>query len=301
MRTKKIIAIALFIFTYAYAQIPNAGFETNNSCGLSSNWSYLPLTVIIIDSLGPHPDSVIYDGVDYYNYPVADVHSGNQAISIRNAYSYTYNEVYIGRADVFPDSAECSSFFANMLPINYNPVGFQFYYKYLPVNNDTASAIATLYDINGTEIAKATEFFIGTHSIYSQVNVPFNYSQTADATYYSIGFYNMITDGYPHQATLGTRLLVDDVSFTGNSSIGEQQTGVGLSLFPNPAIHSFAIKNTENIPVKNVALFDMHGSLIRVYTENEKTFDCSSLSPGLYQVKIETGEGSVVKKLLVTQ
>jgi len=71
----------------------------------------------------------------------------------------------------------------------------------------------------------------------------------------------------------------------------------GISVFPNPAKNELNIKTAPNQEVVSVTVIDLVGKI--VLTENETTrLDIGSLQDGTYLVKIETNEGSIVKKII---
>jgi hypothetical protein len=300
MKTKILLFIVSSSMMLVQAQIPNNSFEDNNQCNLSANWSYLPLQAVIIDSSGnPITDSIIWDaGVNALNIPVSDAHTGSQAMSLRNAYSYNSGQKYIGISMLYPDSSECVAFFQNLLPINYGPQDFSFYYKYAPLNGDTAYAIAALYDQWGMQIAVAEQWLIGSQSTYVQNVTPFIYYSSDSVAYYSINFYNMIPDGYPHQSTFGTRLTIDDVSFQGNMGLTDSEEDINVSVFPNPASENFTIMSSVNTSILKVSVINIHGQSISLPINGSLKFDCSTLAPGIYQIKIDTNNGTTYKKFI---
>jgi hypothetical protein len=304
MKKLKIFTACLFLTaTQLKAQIPNPGFENFNTCNVTANWSHFFLLGFTLDSLGNTvTDSIVYDGVNYVNSPTSDAHSGNWALSIRNAYNYTQNSMIAGKAVVFEDSSFCSAGYVTllpMMPIPNHPAEFSFWYKYLPVNNDTAYAEAVLTDSLGYEIATAKKIITTQQTTYVQEVIPFNYQMAGEASFYSIRFSTSIPDEFPHQISLGTRLLIDDVNFAGNSSIPTLDDELFTTLFPNPAFQTFSIRSTQPFIYTSITIMDMHGNTLVVLNPQGTTFDCSGLNPGMYLVKIATTQGSFYKKLMV--
>ncbi|MBL0047628.1 MAG: SBBP repeat-containing protein [Bacteroidetes bacterium] len=76
-----------------------------------------------------------------------------------------------------------------------------------------------------------------------------------------------------------------------------------IQLSPNPSSKSITLINSKSIPVQAIKIIDCSGRLIRYYpisNENKRslTFDISDLEPAIYQVIIEAGEFSSIKKLM---
>lgn len=77
----------------------------------------------------------------------------------------------------------------------------------------------------------------------------------------------------------------------------------GITMFPNPAIHSLTIQNTSNIALENAMIYDINGRVISSIHFNsileDKTIDTSSLTSGLYLIKIKGNSGnSIVKRFI---
>ncbi len=95
----------------------------------------------------------------------------------------------------------------------------------------------------------------------------------------------------------GTMYKVTDTSLS-TSSFEKN----GFSLYPNPATSEFFIKNSNNIELSNLELFDISGKkLLSQNIENENTsITTSSLSSGLYLVVLEDKSGnSFTSKLVI--
>lgn len=71
-----------------------------------------------------------------------------------------------------------------------------------------------------------------------------------------------------------------------------------FKLYPNPALSSFKI----NKPVNKISIFDITGKLILSFKEELQAntdFNVSKLSKGIYVVKFESGNNSIIKKLII--
>ncbi len=89
------------------------------------------------------------------------------------------------------------------------------------------------------------------------------------------------------------------VSCDTNVGINNRKTETAITLFPNPA-HGTVYLNSE-IKLKKIEIFNLQGKILQTKNiEGNKTeIDISSLSGGLYIVKISTQVGVTTKKLIV--
>lgn len=74
-----------------------------------------------------------------------------------------------------------------------------------------------------------------------------------------------------------------------------------IVLAPNPAQHFIALKNNSNISLKEAFISDASGRIIQMVKLDSKDniIDVSSYSAGLYFMKVNSAEGSVVKRFIV--
>lgn len=80
-------------------------------------------------------------------------------------------------------------------------------------------------------------------------------------------------------------------------STKDLESNNGIAVFPNPAANEISIRTNSNQKVVSATVIDLLGKV--VLTENEtQHLDISSLQNGTYLLKIETNEGTVVKKII---
>jgi polyhydroxybutyrate depolymerase len=82
------------------------------------------------------------------------------------------------------------------------------------------------------------------------------------------------------------------------SGISDVHTDQGISISPNPATHKLVITSSEGI--SGTDFYDLSGRKVLSYT-NDKTLDISSLSAGMYMVRIGTRSDAQVFIKLVKQ
>ena len=116
------------------------------------------------------------------------------------------------------------------------------------------------------------------------------------------------TDLWPYVKSTNTVIDIDILGLNTNTTHIEKAPAAllstrnleldnGISVFPNPATNEINLKTAPNQKVVSVSVIDLVGKI--VLTENETTrLDIGSLKDGTYLVKIQTNEGSVVKKII---
>lgn len=76
----------------------------------------------------------------------------------------------------------------------------------------------------------------------------------------------------------------------------------GFSIFPNPAKSEIFVKNTKNIALSQIEIFDLSGKLLVTQNiSNNESISTSSLSSGMYLVAIETTTGDRFNTKLIVE
>ncbi|MDC9721743.1 MAG: M1 family aminopeptidase [Urechidicola sp.] len=70
-----------------------------------------------------------------------------------------------------------------------------------------------------------------------------------------------------------------------------------LTIYPNPAANSFQIKNSSEILIENISIYNILGQLV-LNNQQSENINIESLATGLHFVKIETNQGTVYKQLI---
>jgi hypothetical protein len=73
----------------------------------------------------------------------------------------------------------------------------------------------------------------------------------------------------------------------------------GLSLYPNPVTHGKVYISSKNDLDKEIQIFDVLGKKVLHTQLNSKELNLSSLSPGVYIIKIREEEHSATRKLII--
>lgn len=289
---KKYLLLLLISATFGNvsAQIPNSGFELTNSFGGPSNWGRILLIASTMDSNGVfHTDSIVYDQALYFQ--TTDAYAGQYALEIHNAFNYTQNYGIAGGVNLLPNDSDYFNFSVPLTTAG-QPTALNFYYKFFPVNNDIAEAIMLVYDSLGYQIGEANFPIAGTVSTYTLASVPVVYNAPGDAAAISIFINNARASS---QASFGTHLLIDEISYSTATAIDEVSHASDILLFPNPASDGFHIQCKSPYTLK---LFNLAGQQQEVIVENGY-INCTKLGRGLYTVEITTAEHSFRRKIVI--
>ena len=218
----KILLTSLLIFCIQVSksdgQIPNHDFEIVLADGHLSNWGNIFLSADVINSAGNQiVDSIIFNCP--FNGPTSDSYSGSSALEIRNAYSYTSGDVYVGSATDDTDSVYSVWGNFEIILAQIQPMELNFSFKHFPVNGDTSVANLGLYDQFGNQICSAKALLIGTFSTYTRIFIPIDYTSSDSVVAYSLIFSNFYSDSDSLIANFGTVTLIDNISFGFATSI----------------------------------------------------------------------------------
>jgi hypothetical protein len=87
----------------------------------------------------------------------------------------------------------------------------------------------------------------------------------------------------------------------GKSQSKTQETTVieGLNLYPNPVSNGKVYITSKNDLDKNIIIFDVLGKKVLQTTIGAKELNISSLSPGIYIIKIDEAQATSTRKLII--
>lgn len=79
-----------------------------------------------------------------------------------------------------------------------------------------------------------------------------------------------------------------------------QDNGIeGLSIYPNPVGTGKVYISSKSNADKQITIFDVLGKKVMQTQLTSRELNISSLSPGVYIIKIEEGDASATRKLIV--
>jgi hypothetical protein len=80
---------------------------------------------------------------------------------------------------------------------------------------------------------------------------------------------------------------------------GQDNSIEGLTFYPNPVTNGKLYITSKSNDDKQIAIFDVLGKKVFQILLTSKELNISSLSPGIYFIKIEEGDASTTRKLIV--
>ena len=103
-----------------------------------------------------------------------------------------------------------------------------------------------------------------------------------------------------------TLLLVTFFTLSANAQDVKQQPRTqessvieGLNLYPNPVSNGKVYITSKNDNEKDILIFDVLGKKVIQTTINSRELNISNLSSGVYIIKINEGDASATRKLIV--
>lgn len=86
----------------------------------------------------------------------------------------------------------------------------------------------------------------------------------------------------------------------GKSASGVQENTIeGISFYPNPVSSGKIYITSKNNEDKQVTIFDILGKKVLQTLLTSRELNIAALSPGVYIIKIEEGDASATRKLIV--
>jgi extracellular elastinolytic metalloproteinase len=111
-----------------------------------------------------------------------------------------------------------------------------------------------------------------------------------------------LTDTDGNAATCTSIVTITDplvVCALGNQ---ENELDSSIRLFPNPTNGQLTLFNENNMDIETITIFDFNGRTIQELVVEESSininFSIANIAQGIYFVKIQTDEASVVKRVL---
>lgn len=246
---------------------------------------------------------------------VTDVHGGAFALRLETKTVATpLGPAIVSGAVSLGNKVNSNSDLGGGLPFTGRPATLQFYYKLsgpqAPVASDGALAEVELTrTVNGrAEIVATARLQLSTVSAtYVLAQVPLKYTLAAvpDSVHVVFGTADQNSD---NDATVGTVLQVDDVSFTGTATATRDAAlAANLSVWPNPSPDGrYVLGGAEPaLLAAPLTVLDATGRIVRreaapgrSAAAATRTLDLSGLPAGVYTVQLFTPRGLVTRKLV---
>lgn len=282
---KKIILLTTLLFSAwcSDAQLLNPGFETVTG-SKPDDWN-----------LGFYSTYFIRD--------TTDANSGSKAAYIRafGAQSYSVQGAVLG-------------LFTHTVPAR--PDALQGWYKCNLQPGDSLVFSPYVYQSNvSSASAQAYSFTTVSSNVYKQFTAPYNYAAFPSSTVGTL-FVSIYLSGPSVDAEgvvipqAGTWAIIDDLTLAYPVATGmvEHEMAAGIEkIYPKPAAgQSHIIYNLQSPAFCSLKLVDVTGKEVMTVFENEQQspgrykaeVDLSSLNPGIYFVKLNSGGATYVSRLL---
>jgi len=125
---------------------------------------------------------------------------------------------------------------------------------------------------------------------FEKALLPYDFTTLCDGNYEQIRCYEDSNIGL---VTFDT--IACDLIFTSTENFVESSD---LNIFPNPTSDKLFFK-TKELQLESVQVFSLEGKLMNEYSLEQSEIDVSYLERGLYVLKIKTGQGLVIEKVIV--
>jgi hypothetical protein len=210
---------------------------------------------------------------------------------------------------VFDFSAPRLNIITGGEPISIKPSKLTGYYKFTSQTaGDSAYAIIILKKWNS--LAGHTDTIgwgaktLGPAANYTKFEVMVNYEFTTQPDSVVIAFYS--TDpakpAKPAQFTQRGELTIDFISLDDAAGVKPEQTAVSYSISPNPAQDKVTIKSKNQEEI-NAVLYTSDGKSLGNYRGigSLTIISSAAVKPGIYFLKITTGQSTSVQKIIFCQ
>lgn len=265
-----------------FAQIPNAGFE---------NWT------------GGNPDGWSTSNESGFDATITQTsasHSGTSAV-----------EGIVGQISGFPWPPFLASGSDNEgFPVNARHAALHGWYKFNPLGSDQI-AISVGMTLAGTAIGAGGLALSDAQSTYREfvVNIDYLSSEVPDTCFIYIGL-----SGSGGFSTIGSTYVIDDLSFgtatsvTQNGNVIPESYGLSQN-YPNPfnptTWITYAIPEADQV---RLAVFNPLGQEVALLADGNHEpgnyrveFDGAGLPSGMYFYRLQAGEFSQVRKLMLVK
>ncbi len=72
-----------------------------------------------------------------------------------------------------------------------------------------------------------------------------------------------------------------------------------IDIFPNPTKDVLQIEVLDDTEIEGIELFDIEGKRVKIFNKIDTSLNISALSSGTYFLKFSTGEGGLIKKVVI--
>ncbi|RMA64689.1 M36 family metallopeptidase [Ulvibacter antarcticus] len=110
-----------------------------------------------------------------------------------------------------------------------------------------------------------------------------------------------VTDTNGNSADCTPTITVTDPLTVCNLGINDNEFNQNVSLYPNPTNGQITMVNTSNYVIRSATITDVNGRTVQILNVDDATqtsFSIASLAQGMYFVKIEADDATIVKRIV---
>ena len=299
-------AAAAALMTQAPAQaqtavFPNSNFEnwaTRNGTEAPTNWQTTDDIVELVLGLRIPTGTVTKS---------TTAHGGAFAVQLQT-------QLFLGQSEVPGEIILGTSFHGGSedlpggQPFTARPASLQFYYQLSggnPAKDSAGAFVQLIRRVNGQSVvvAQGERYYTTPTAGYTLATIPLDYLSTLAPDTVVMAF----TSGTA-ALTVGTTLLVDDISFVGTATgTRDAANALALQVAPNPSPDGrYRLSSTEpGLLAAPLVVLDAAGRQVRREAAlrpgqalAERPLDLSELPVGVYSVQLLAPTGTVTRKLI---
>ncbi|MCB2220616.1 MAG: PCMD domain-containing protein [Bacteroidetes bacterium] len=282
MKTLHTLFLSLLIGSaMAQTQIPEGGFD--NWTPNSTNIYYEPA-----GDWWTTLNSLALLGAPVTVYQTTDAHSGEFAAKLETV---LWGDFLISGLLASGNFIMTEPYIENGRPFTESPSKFKGWYKYSPVNGDSAGvgALLTRYNTNTGQkdtVATAVRAITNSAETYTQFEIDFNYIIPGINPDTIIIVFTSSGDGGNFLGEVGSTLIIDEISLEYPSGIMESLSQeFTISAFPSPATDLVSFEFNTKHPKKLMCnVYAIDGRFMQSFSPSEKKhqLDVSTWQQGKY-------------------
>lgn len=227
-----------------------------------------------------------------------DVHSGTSAVKLVTGSFVGLIISGICATGYFDNTViDPSKALKQGIPFTERPTSFKGFYKFAPINNDSAAISIQFVKFNTQTqkpdtIGKAALVVYQSTANYVEFNLPINYSSPEKPDTMMIVFASS-AGGNDFKGAVGTTLYIDDVSLDYETGINiPLMPEININISPNPVANFITLTSNQNLPHAIIKIYTLNGKLVLTQPLNtiKTAINTTHLANGsyLYQILSDT-------------
>jgi hypothetical protein len=276
----------------ALAQIPNAGFEEWDSLSIINGVRIMDPT----EWWSSNTELFTFNETQTVEL-TTDAHSGTYAVKLTSALNDEEKQgTYISSGRTIGESPNDPN--TSKFPLQGRINGFEGYYKYFPVTNDSFRVYIALFR-KGQYVGQAFMAKGTPANTYTKFSWPINFPSTIPAPDSA----KFIIEPSIYQQSEGSVLYIDDLNLTYGFATGttEKFALPKVSLLPNPAHDKITLLGYDPRHRYAYEIVDITGKIIQSGKLFKDELSIDNLKNGLYVLTLINAEGQASNHKFVKQ